>query len=300
MQYTESLTDCLKGIAQDYRELIDWQSPCEQVNDPRSKQGKRFSITSILLLALAAILSNHLSQLAIAQWGAGLSQEKKKALGFEKGVTPHQSTIQRLFRKLKVDEVEAAFRQIMVQRKNSEQEKRGEVALSIDGKAQRGRLKFEEKKGYPVHAVSLLAHQTGIVWSQGHVEKTDLDLQTDPASVKKPGEEKEQETEEEKQQQSGLAVAARLILHVDWAGKVLTGDALYCQRCLCASLRLAGGDYLFLVKGNQPTLLEEIQLLFAPVPAAKRAGQGVLLLPEQTAQTSEKGHGRLNIRSLGV
>ncbi len=81
MQYTESVVDCLKGIAQEHPESIDWQSACEQVKDPRRKQGQRFSITSILLLALAAILSNHLSELAIAEWGAGQSDEIKKALG---------------------------------------------------------------------------------------------------------------------------------------------------------------------------------------------------------------------------
>src|SRR5713101_3670238 len=88
MQYTESVVDCLKGIAQEHPESIDWQSACEDVKDPRRKQGQRFSITSILLLALAAILSNHVSELAIAQWGAGQTEEIKKALGFEKGVTP--------------------------------------------------------------------------------------------------------------------------------------------------------------------------------------------------------------------
>src|SRR6266568_589547 len=100
MQYSESVVDCLKGIAQHYPESIDWQSACQHVKDPRRKQGQRFSLTSILLLALAAILSNHLSELAIAEWGAGQSEEVKKALGFERGVTPHQSTIQRLFRKV--------------------------------------------------------------------------------------------------------------------------------------------------------------------------------------------------------
>ena len=79
MQYTESVVDCLKGIIQDHPESIDWQHACEQVNDPRRKQGKRFSITAILLLALAAILSNHVSELAIAEWGAGQSDEVKKA-----------------------------------------------------------------------------------------------------------------------------------------------------------------------------------------------------------------------------
>src|SRR5437588_12950391 len=96
-----------------------WHSACEQVNDPRRKQGKRFSITSILLLALAAILSNHLSELAIAEWGAGQSEEIKKALGFENGVTPHQSTIHRLFRRENAEEVETAFRHIILEVGNS-------------------------------------------------------------------------------------------------------------------------------------------------------------------------------------
>jgi len=300
MQYTEPIVDCLKGIVQDHPEPIDWQSACEQVKDPRRKQGKRFSITSILLLALAAILSNHLSELAIAEWGAGQSEEIKKALGFEKGVTPHQSTIQRLFRRVNAEEVETAFRHIFLQLVNSTNEKRGECAVSIDGKAQRGRLKFEEKNSYAVHAVSLVDHQTGIVLTQGHVEKTDVELKGEPTDVETTSKLSQEQEQEEKKAKSELAVASRLIQHIDWKGKVLTGDALYCQRCLCAALRQAGGDYLFLVKGNQPQLLEDLRVLFAPLPAAKRAGEGVLRLPEQHAQTREKAHGRLDLRSIRV
>jgi predicted transposase YbfD/YdcC len=303
MQYTESVVDCLKGIAQEHPESIDWQSACEQVNDPRRKQGKRFSITSILLLALAAILSNHLSELALAEWGAGQSEEIKKALGFEKGVTPHQTTIQRLFRRLSAEEIETAFRRIFLHILNKDKEERGACAVSIDGKVQKGRLKFEEKHGYPIHAVSLVDHQTGIVLTQGHVEKNEIETKDEPADSEpksKPTGEKEQEEHEEKKQKSELAVASRLIEHIDWKGKVLTGDALYCQRCLCSALRLAGGDYLFLVKGNQPQLLEDLRVLFASQPAPKRAGEGVFRLPEQHAQTTEKGHGRLDIRSIRV
>jgi predicted transposase YbfD/YdcC len=303
MQYTESIVDCLKGIAQEHPEPIDWQSACEQIKDPRRKQGKRFSITSILLLALAAILSNHLSELAIAEWGAGQSQERKEALGFKKGVTPHQTTIQRLFRRVSVEEVESAFRQIFLSLLIYEKKQRGESAVSIDGKVQKGRLAFEEKNGYPIHAVSLVDHQTGIVLTQGHVQKNDLqskDEATENEPRSKLTEAKEKEQQEEKKQKSELAVASRLIETIHWQGKVLTGDALYCQRCLCSALRLAGGDYLFLVKGNQPQLLEDLRVLFAPLPTSKRAGEGILRLPEQQAQTTDKAHGRVEIRSIRV
>jgi len=301
MQYTESIVDCLKERAQEHPEGIDWQNISEQIHDPRRKQGKRFCVTSILLLALAAILSNHVSILAIAEWGAGQSEEVKKRLGFEKGVTPHQTTIQRLFRRLNVEEVEAAFRQIFLSLLNYEEAQRGTYAVSIDGKVQKGRLKFEEKNGYPIHAVSLVDHQTAIVLTQGHVEKNDFEVKdesSDTQTRRKRSE--EQEEQEEKKQKSELAVASRLIGHLNWKGKILTGDALYCQRCLCSALRLAGGDYLFLVKGNQPQLLEDLRVLFAPLPAPKRAGEGVLRLPEQQAQTTEKGHGRVDIRSIRV
>jgi predicted transposase YbfD/YdcC len=279
---------------------------------------------------LAAILSNHVSELAIAEWGAGQSEEVKKALGFEKGVTPHQTTLQRLFRKLSIEELEEAFRRIFLQMFEQNKQERGAYAVAMDGKVQKGRLKFEEEDSYPIHAVSLVEHETGIVLTQGHVERGDTETkskQADKQTERKPtdkqtkskqpekkteskedangkkgeqkGENRENE-QEEKKQRSELAVAYRLIAHIDWKGKVLTGDALYCQRCLCAVILLAGGDYLFLVKANQPQLLEDLRLLFAPASPAKRAGEGILRLPEQQAQSTDKGHGRVEIRSIRV
>jgi len=318
MKYTEAIENCLKEIEIDKENprLQDWQKTFAQVKDPRRKQGQRFTLTSMLLLALAAILSNHVSELAIAQWGAGQSGEVKKALGFEEGKTPHQTTIQRLFRKLNVEELEAAFRQIFLQIFEHTSGERGEHALAIDGKVQKARLKFEEEDSYPIHAVSIVDHETGIVISQGHVEKedtgtkgklTDEEKKSEQSDKKKgkseakKSEQKEENKEseqEEKKQKSELAVAYRLIPQINWEGKILTGDALYCQRYLCELLFKAKGDYLFIVKGNQPQLLEDIRLLFAPPSPAKRAGEGFLQLPEQQAQTTNKGHGRLEIRSI--
>jgi len=40
-----------------------------RVPDPRRSHGKRFSLAAILALAVTALLANHLSVLAIAQWG---------------------------------------------------------------------------------------------------------------------------------------------------------------------------------------------------------------------------------------
>jgi len=46
----------------------------------------------------------------------------------------------------------------------------------------------------------------------------------------------------------------------------VTGDALYAQQGLCRQIVERGGEYLFVAKANQPTLLEDIITLFADPP----------------------------------
>lgn len=73
-----------------------------------------------------------------------------------------------------------------------------------------------------------------------------------------------------------------LIARLDWRGRVPTGDALFCQRKLCEQVVQAGGDYLLIVKDNQPTLHADLRLLFAPPPLADR----------REAMSLDYGHGR--------
>jgi predicted transposase YbfD/YdcC len=73
------------------------------------------------------------------------------------------------------------------------------------------------------------------------------------------------------------------------AGRVVSGDALYGQQALCRHLREADADYVFAVKGNQPTLLEDVTLLFTDPPPGERF---------LTARTVDKHGGRLEQRWL--
>jgi len=56
----------------------------------------------------------------------------------------------------------------------------------------------------------------------------------------------------------------------------------------CAQVLAAGGDYLVLVKDNQPTLHADIALLFDPPAALGRAD----LVDRREASTRDRGHGR--------
>lgn len=76
-----------------------------------------------------------------------------------------------------------------------------------------------------------------------------------------------------------LAVAPELLRGLELGGVVVTGDALYAQRELCKQIVEAGGEYVFTVKANQPTLMEDIATLFndppvKPVEAVLRGCRG--------------------------
>jgi hypothetical protein len=230
------------------------------IPDPRRGQGTRFPLPALLALAVAAILSNHLSVLAIAEWGADQSPGLLRALGLADGISPHQSTLQRLFWKLAPAPLAAALgRHVGAVPPAADEPVRGGAGVAIDGKAQRGRLAFGQV-GCPVHALSAVCHARGVVLGALPIEAG-----ADKAEAE-------------------LTVAPALVAQVDWRGRVLTGDALFCQRALCQQVLDAHGDYLLLVKENQPTLLADIRLLFAPAAPP--------LDDRRDARTVEHGHGR--------
>jgi len=68
------------------------------------------------------------------------------------------------------------------------------------------------------------------------------------------------------QHEAELTVAPQVVKALSLEKKLVTADALYCQREFCRSVRDGGGDYLVIVKKNQPTLYADIELLFAQPP----------------------------------
>lgn len=59
------------------------------------------------------------------------------------------------------------------------------------------------------------------------------------------------------------------------AGRLVTGDALYCQTALCRQILHQGGDYLVTVKANQPELQWALATLFALPPPGERFATAV-------------------------
>lgn len=241
-----------------------------QVPDPRRTASVRYPLPAILAMTVAAILSGQQSVLAISEWIARQPLALRASLGFAGETTPHQSTVQRLFATLDGQALSQILSAAVAPAVHPTDGSLTGVAL--DGKAQRGRLAFGHA-GCPVHAVSAICHRTGVVLAQHPVDG--VGEATDRA-------------------QAELTVAPTVIGQITWPGRVLTGDALYCQRSLCQQVVTAGGDYLLVVKQNQPQLFADIQLLFDP-PAQVHP---LPLHDCRQGATVESGHGRTQDRRV--
>lgn len=242
------------------------------VVDPRCRQGRRFTLAALLTLAVAAMLANHLSPFAIAAWGAEQDAVSKRAMGFAKGVTPHQSTFARLFRRLDPTLLSVALADHFAA--GTPAGERGGEGVAIDGKAQCGRRAFMAAPGCPVHALAAYAHDAAVVLAQEAIV-------SDAAKA-----------------EAELTVAPRLVARLDWQGRVLTGDALFCQRSLCGQVCAAGGDYLVIVKENQPALLRDIATLFASRADIALSAASLPTWDMRAATTAERGHGRIEVRRV--
>lgn len=229
------------------------------IPDPRRAASVRYPLPAILGLAASALAANQQSVLAIAEWGVRQSPDDLRALGFSDGRTPCQSTLHRVFRKL--DGALVATTVLTELQPLSSPPSTGLQGVGIDGKAHRGRGRIT---GGSVHELTAFCHDTGLVLGQMPIatmgEKADAELSVAPA----------------------------LLDRLDWHGRVVTGDALFCQRALCQQVRDAGGDYLLTVKANQPALHATIRDWFDPPPELARGARDVW----PTARTIDTGHGR--------
>ncbi len=274
MNYTQASNEQATKLKIAFADLKDAFS---SIPDPRQSHNRLYSLPGLLLALTVAILCNHLSILAVAEWLADQSLEIKQALGFTDGKTPHQSTFHRAFKKIDATQLETALTNYFDAKKPGQLPQRATQSVAIDGKCQRGRLPFEvqTQTGTPCHLLSAFCQEMGQVLAQVAIENKEAEL----------------------------TVVADLIDQLDWQGRVLTGDAMFCQRKVCSQVLEAGGDYLFVVKGNQATLKDNIAQLFEPTTRAEleRLGfEAPAPLDIAEAKQVAKGHGRLEIREIKV
>ncbi|TMC38022.1 MAG: hypothetical protein E6J31_11620 [Chloroflexi bacterium] len=84
----------------------------------------------------------------------------------------------------------------------------------------------------------------------------------------------------------------------DLRGVVGSFDAMFNRRALSLKIVQAHGDYLWTVKENEKGFYQDIEVLFQP--HRKLAGTSAPPMDFRRSSTVEKGHGRLDKRSIIV
>lgn len=203
-----------------------------QIPDPRGRQGRRHPLAAMLAAIICGLLTGARGYKAIAQWVRAQDPLVWRWLGFRRK-PPCANSFRNLLLVLPPEVLEGVLRAWIGSVLNeplAPQELRG---TSLDGKTLCNTLAAHERN---VHLLSLLDQSLGGVLSQQAVNP---------------------ETNEAK-------AALELLKTVALQGRLISGDAMFCQREICQQIVDSGGDYLFVVKDNQPELNAAIAAEFQP------------------------------------
>jgi hypothetical protein len=202
-----------------------------QIPDPRGRHGRRHPLAAMLAAIVCGILTGARGYRAIAQWARVQHATLGPWLGFQRR-PPCANSFRNLLLALDPEVLEAVLRQWtegVLNRPLPE----SLPGVALDGKTLCRTLAPHERN---VHLLSLFEQAVGGVLAQQAVDPT---------------------TNEAK-------AALDLLKSVVLEGRLITGDAMFCQRDLCHEIVAAKGDYLIVVKDNQPELKAAIKAEFQP------------------------------------
>lgn len=242
---------------------MDAKAPCgpmrffNNMEDPRRKQGKRHSLSDMIVIAVTALICGAGGWEDIELFGKCKAKWFKSFLTMPHGIPSHD-TFARVFARLDPDAFEECFRQWM---QHLGQASDGRL-IAIDGKTLRRSFDTAADKA-ALHMINAWCVTNQTVLGQVACGAKDNEITAMP----------------------------KLLELLDLQNAVVTADAMHCQRATAKAVRDRGGDYLLQVKDNQPTLHENLKLLFDQ--GLTDDCQGVAY---DFAENIDAGHGRIETR----
>ncbi|MFI6995872.1 ISAs1 family transposase [Nonomuraea wenchangensis] len=242
-------------------DLLDLPALAEVLDampDPRDRRGRRYRLGPLLALSLLAVLGGATSLAKITRVIASYDPELRARVGLPGTPRLAASTLGRLLARLDGNAFDTAtcgyLASLAACAPPSHQTSL--TGLAVDGKSLRG---SRTPGDTAVHLLAATRHDTQTVVAQRQVEAKSNEI---PAFTP-------------------------LLSGLDLAHMVITADALHTQHDHARHIITAGGHYLFIVKGNQPTLQRRLKAL--PWREA--------ILNDRTDET---GHGRREIRRMKI
>ena len=201
------------------------------IDDRRNNKNKRYPLPLLLLIAFCASISKHDSWYTMQDYAlaheASIRVLYKQLFGEElEHVTPSHDTLNRALQVIPHKVFKEAYQNWIADLLQWDEQTR---QICIDGKTMRGVKKLSPDT--ESHIVSAYDPHLQLV------------LSMDAVPVKR----------------NELDSIRRLLGELDVTDALITIDAIGCQHDVAEQVLEAGGDYVLQVKGNQPTLLQELE-----------------------------------------
>lgn len=203
---------------------------CKDMDDPRRQSGNyQHELTDIFIIVLIGIICACEGWDEIWDYARANEDWLRTFLRLENGI-PSEATLRRVFSMLKPECVEKVYREWVLPYVGSCMNKQ----ISIDGKTVCGvsRGSGEESK---LHVISAWVREDGVSFGQIRTEEKSNEITAIPLLLE------------------GLNIE----------GGTITIDAMGCQKALVEKIIDNKANYVLAVKGNHPTLLQEMKEYFA-------------------------------------
>jgi predicted transposase YbfD/YdcC len=240
---------------------IDLSRYFRLLKDPRVRGRCRHLLLDVITIALCAVIAGAKTWEEVATFGQCRLAWLKTFLALPNGVPCHD-TFERIFAAIDPRAFQNCF-QRWIQAVCSAL---GIQQIAIDGKTLRSSGDQAAGLG-PLHLVSAWATANHLSLGQVAVDSKSNEIVAIPAVLKL----------------------------LDVRGALVSIDAIGCQKKIAQEITDRGGDYLLVVKDNQPNLLADIRAAFSLAFETELVDSSV-----GNYETKEKGHGRQEQRCYTV
>jgi len=196
----------------------------ENITDPRVNRGANHSLLEMVFVSLTATICGSNGWADVERFGNSKLEWFRRYIELEHGIPSHD-TFGRVFSRLDTSEFLSAMHAWV----DSFAESLRGKGVAIDGKALRGSI--DRSAGTPaLHTITAFATETRTVLRQMSVDEKSNEIPAVP----------------------------QLLELLELSGAVVTLDALHCQTATAQAIVDRDATYILTVKGNQPTLYEEL------------------------------------------
>lgn len=247
--------------------LVLFRKALSSLPDPRRAQGVRYSLTSVVVIALMAMVCGADNAVEMEDWGEANAEWLDGILELPHGA-PTQDVFLAVFGAIDPEAfrfVFLAWMQILRSRLT--------VAgkhIAVDGKTSR-RSADRTNDRPAIHTVSAWLSDEGLVL--GQIKTAD--------------------------KSNEITAIPELLKTIDLRGATITIDAMGCQTEIAKTIVDGSGNYLLAVKENQPALYKDLVATFDEAASDRPRSADEWPRPSvERLEEIDKGHGRIEKRSV--